>query len=124
MAALFLVFLIEFVVAYLAYFVLRKALPRKSLVALSLVSSLIALTAGWTAGYRITANTVIREFVYNASVEQQRLTGTSFSIEQSIELAKRLQETPEYYWLVQKGAAYSCLAAPSCCLVDYRASGT
>lgn len=109
MAALILVFIIEFVVAFLAYFLLRKALPRNTLLALSLVASIAGLAAGWTAGYRIMGNTVIRDFVDKASAEQQRLTGTSLSIEQSIELAKRLKETPEFYWVVQKGAAIHAL---------------
>lgn len=109
MAALILVFVIELVIAFLAYFLLRKALPRNTLLALSLVASIAGLAAGWTAGYRITANTVIRDFVDKASAEQQRLRGTSLSIEQSIELSNRLQETPEYYWLIQKGAAVHAL---------------
>lgn len=109
MAALMIVFIIELIVAYLAYFAFRKVLPRNSLLALALVASIAGLAAGWTAGYRITTNTVIREVVYNANAEHQRLTGTDFSVEQSIELAKRLQETSEYYRLVQKGAAIHAL---------------
>lgn len=109
MGTLIFVFVIELLIAYLAYLLLKRFLPKKSLVSLSIAASIAALVVGWSASYRITANTVIRDFVSTASAEQERKTRVPFSLEQSAELARQLKETPDYFWLVQKGAAVNSL---------------
>lgn len=97
MAAMIVVFIIELAVACIIYFMLRKILPRKSLLILALVACVAGLLAGWIAGYRITGNTLLRDYVDSADVQQRELTGAGLSDEQSMVIMKDLLETPGFY---------------------------
>lgn len=109
MGLLFYVFSIEILLALTVYFLLRRLRESRSLVALAVGASLIALVAGWNAGYRATANTVIRDYRDNVKVQVQQSRGTNLTESEWYQLLERLKVDPEVKYLSHKGAAIHAL---------------
>lgn len=109
MALLFVVFVIEILFAFTVYFLLRRLRGTRYLIALAVGASLIALVAGWTAGYRATANTVIRDFRDQTNAQLQRSRGAGLSESEWHQMLEKLKVDPEVEYLSHKGAAIHAL---------------
>lgn len=105
MALLIFLFVIEMLLAVSVYFLLRKLYGNKSLTVLAISASLIALVAGWTVGYGVAANTIMRDFRDKTKVQIQMSRGVALSESEWHQLREKLAGDPEFKYLSHKGSA-------------------
>jgi Na+/H+ antiporter NhaB len=96
MATYITVFLSELLVAYILWFVLRKAPKSAKLYRLTIICLVVSLAVGYTASYRMVGYQVTMEYL--TAINHQRIeeTGRGITLQEENELKEALFQNKEF----------------------------
>jgi hypothetical protein len=78
---------------------------------LVLVAGLVGLPAGWVAAYRMTAAKTLGQYYASVNNEYRGNTGHDISMNEWLLAAEQLQNHPDYYPSLHRGAAVHAIPA-------------
>jgi len=101
--------LMELVVALPVYYILRAILKRKNIEAIALISCIVALGAGWVAGYRFTKDVMVSEYLVSSKQNEISNYGVNLTKIKWSNLRNEFISSPENIQKFHIGAAKTSL---------------
>ena len=99
----------ELIIAIPVYYILRNILKRKHIEAIALISCVVALGAGWVAGYRFTKDVMVSDYLAYSKQNEITSYGVNLTQDRWSSLRNDFISNPENTQKFHIGAAKTSL---------------
>lgn len=101
--------IMELIVALPVYYILRAILKRKHIEAVALIACIVALGAGWAAGYRFTKDVMVSDYLAISKQNEISNYGVNLTQEKWLSLRGEFVADPGNVQMFHVGAAKTAL---------------
>ena len=101
--------IMELIVALPVYYILRAIKKRNHIEAVALIASIVALGAGWVAGYRFTESLMVSDYLVTSKQNEISNHGVNLTQEKWLSLRSDFLANPDNTLMFHVGAAKAAL---------------